>query len=94
MILILLLAKKPIADYYSALAEKIKTNPKSLKFKLGNRVRITKYKNIFSKGLPKISLEKYLQLMLCGKLIHGHIKLHILIKKKQEALRKRIAAYY
>ena len=37
------------ADYY-ALAEKIETNPKALKFKKNDRVRITKYKNIFSEG--------------------------------------------
>ena len=28
-------------------------NPKVSKFKVGNRVRITKYKNIFSKSLPE-----------------------------------------
>ena len=38
--------KKPINGDYSALTEKIVTNPKAPKFK----VRITKYKNIFSKG--------------------------------------------
>ena len=30
--------------------EKIETNPKAPKFKVNDRVRITKYKNIFSKG--------------------------------------------
>ena len=40
--------KKPInADYYT-LNEKIKTNPKFPKFKVNDRVRIIKYKNIFS----------------------------------------------
>ena len=29
--------------------EKIETNPKAPKFKVNDRVRITKYKNIFSK---------------------------------------------
>ena len=38
--------KKPINADYSALTEKIETNPKAPKFK--DRVRITKYKNIFS----------------------------------------------
>ena len=41
--------KKPIDDHYSALAEKIEINPKAPKFKANDRVRITKYKNIFSK---------------------------------------------
>ena len=30
--------------------KKIGTNPKAPKFKVNDRVRITKYKNIFSKG--------------------------------------------
>ena len=42
--------KKPINADYSALTEKIETNPKAPKFKVNDRVRITKYKNIFSKG--------------------------------------------
>ena len=41
--------KKPINVDYSALTEKIQINPKALKFKVHDRVRITKYKNIFSK---------------------------------------------
>ena len=42
--------KKPISADYSALIEKIGTNPKAPKFKVNDRVRITKYKNLFSKG--------------------------------------------
>ena len=42
--------KKPInADYFS-LFEKIGKNPQAPKFNVNNRVRITKYKHIFSKG--------------------------------------------
>ena len=41
--------RKPINADYSALTEKNETNLKVLKFKVGNRVRITKSKNIFSK---------------------------------------------
>ena len=33
--------------------EKIETNPKPPIFKVNDRVRITKYKNIFSKGYTK-----------------------------------------
>ena len=40
--------KKPINADYSVLPEKIVTNPKALKFKVNDRVRITKYKNFFS----------------------------------------------
>ena len=42
--------KKPINADYSALTEKIKINPKAPKYKVNDRVRITNYKNIFSKG--------------------------------------------
>ena len=35
--------------HYSALTKKIETNPKAPKFKVNATVRLTKYKNIFSK---------------------------------------------
>ena len=35
---------------YSAFTEKIETNPQGPKFKANERVRITEYNNIFSKG--------------------------------------------
>ena len=47
------MAKKPIDPDYSASTEKIETNPKASILKVGDRVRITKYKNIFSKGYTK-----------------------------------------
>ena len=40
---------KPINADYSALSEKIETNLKAPKFKVNGTIRITKYKNIFSK---------------------------------------------
>ena len=42
--------KKAINADYSALTENIESNPKAPKFKVNDRVRITKYKNVFSKG--------------------------------------------
>ena len=42
--------KKLINDNYSDMTEKIETTSKARKFKINDRVRITKYKNIFSKG--------------------------------------------
>ena len=42
--------KKPINADYSALTEKIEMNHKAPTLKVNDRVRITKYKNIFSKG--------------------------------------------
>ena len=44
------IGKKPIDADYSDLTLEIETNPKAPKLKVDNRVRITKYKNIFSKG--------------------------------------------
>ena len=48
------IGKKPINADYSALNEKIETNLKAPKFKVNNRVRTTKYKNIFSKTYAEI----------------------------------------
>ena len=45
--------KKPINADYSALTEKIETNLKAPKFKINDRGRITKYKDIFSKNYSK-----------------------------------------
>ena len=47
------IGKNPINADYSALTEKIETNPKATKFKVNDGVRITNYKNIFSKGYTK-----------------------------------------
>ena len=45
--------RKPINADYSTFTEKIETNPKALKFKVNDRVRITKCKNILSKEYTK-----------------------------------------
>ena len=42
--------KKPINADYSVLTKNIVADPKSPKFKVNDRVRITEYKDIFSKG--------------------------------------------
>ena len=42
--------KKPINADYSVFTENIEINTKVPKLKVNDRVRITKYKNIFSKG--------------------------------------------
>ena len=45
------IGKKPTNGDYSALTSKIETSfYEASKFKVGDSVRITKYKNIFSKG--------------------------------------------
>ena len=58
------IGKKPINIDYSALTEKIETNPKATKFKVNKRVRITKYKNKIVMVTLKIGQEKYLLLIL------------------------------
>ena len=74
--------KRPINDDYSAFTEKIETNLKANeKFKVNDRVRITKYKNILVKVTLKIRQEIYLLLILFWKLILRHIKLKIKIEK-------------
>ena len=42
--------KEPININYSSLTEKIEVNLKVPRFKINDRMRITKYKNMFSKG--------------------------------------------
>ena len=58
------ISKKPLDADYSALTENIETNHKVPKFKVNDRVRITKYKNIFVKVTLNIGQEKYLLLIL------------------------------
>ena len=47
------IGKKRINADYFALNEKIETNHNASKFKANDGVRITKYRNIFSKGYNK-----------------------------------------
>ena len=47
---IIQLIKKPINPDYSVLTKKIETNTKAPKFKVNDRVKITKHKNIFTNG--------------------------------------------
>ena len=47
------IGRKPVNADYSALTEEIESSHKSSKFKVSDRVRITKYKNIFSKDYTK-----------------------------------------
>ena len=49
MLIIILIIKKLINAEYSDLNRKIETNHKVPKFKVNKKVRITNYKNIFSK---------------------------------------------
>ena len=47
------------------------TNDKDPKFKVGDRVRISKYKKILLKAAPQIGLKKYLLLKKLKILFHG-----------------------
>ena len=86
--MIILLIKKPINTDYSTLTENIDSNSKAPKFKVNDRVRITKYKNIFSKGYTEywsrelLSIIEYLLSILFWKIILGHIKFYDLNGEK------------
>ena len=54
ILIIVLIDKTPIYAYYSALTKEIESSHKATKSKVGDRVRITKHKNIFEKVLQKI----------------------------------------
>ena len=60
IIILLINADYSINANYSALNEKIKINPTARKFKVDDRVRITKYKNNFSKGYTENWSKEYL----------------------------------
>ena len=47
------IGKRPIDADFSSLTEKIQTNSKLPKFKFGDKVRITKYSNIYRKGYTR-----------------------------------------
>ena len=57
-------------------------NDKDPKFKVGDHVRISKYKNIFVKDICQIGQKKYLSLRKLKILYHGHMLLMILMVKK------------
>ena len=61
-------------------------NDKDPKFKVGDHVRISKYKNIFAKDISPIVQKKYSLLRKINILYHGHMLLMILIVKKLLAL--------
>ena len=48
------IGKKPVDANHSTLGKEIQTSPKSPKFQVFDKVRITKYKNIYSKGYAEI----------------------------------------
>ena len=69
--------KKPLNADYSAFTEKIETNAKAPKFKINDRVRITKYKNMFSKGYTENWSREIFIIDSVLKLIIGLINLKI-----------------
>ena len=67
-------------------------NEKSPKFKIGDIIRILKYKNIFAKITLQISLETFLWLKKLKILCPEHMLLMILMEKKfLELSQKRIS---
>ena len=57
-------------------------NDNDPKFKVGDHVRISKYKNIFAKGYTPIGMKKFLSLKKLKIQLHGLILLMILMVKK------------
>ena len=53
-----MLFKEPVDADHFAFAEKIETNPKVPKSKVGGKDKITNYKNIFSNGYAKTDQRK------------------------------------
>ena len=65
------------------MTKKIETNSKASKFKIDDRVRTTKYKNIFSKGYTENwSIEIFI--------INSELKTNPLIYKTKDLYRERI----
>ena len=77
LVIILLVKKKPINSNYSALTGKSERNPKVSKFIVDDRVRITKYKNIFSKVYTENWSRKTFFINSVLKTNHWSIKLRI-----------------
>ena len=46
--------------HWASKMESVDVNDKDSKFKIGDHVRIPKYKNIFAKGYTQIGLKKFL----------------------------------
>ena len=65
ILIMVLLIKKLINADYSALTEEIESSHKAPKLKAGDRVTVTKYKNIFRKDYTKTWSKKCFWLILC-----------------------------
>ena len=50
ILIIVLLVRKSIDADYAVLTEELQTNPKASKLRVGNKVKVVKYKKSLSKG--------------------------------------------
>ena len=80
---------KPVDDKDNTYVDsKKEANVKDPKFKVGDHVRISKYKNIFAKGYTPIGVKKFLLLIKLK--IHGHMLLmNLMVMKLQEHFMKK-----
>ena len=78
----------PVDANYSALTQEINWNLKAFKLKVGYRVRITNYNNVFSIGFTKNWLKENFLLILSWKLILGSIGI------KDSSWEKIIGSFY
>ena len=67
---------------YIVSTELLRTNDKDPKFKIGDHVRISKYKNTFAKGYTPNWSEEVFVIKEVKVQFHGHMLLMILIVKK------------
>ena len=67
---------------YIDFEKEVNNNNKDPKFKVGDYVRISKYKNIFTKDTHQIDVKKFLLLVKLKLQFHGHMLLMISMMKK------------
>ena len=60
----------------------LENNDKDPKFKAGENVRISKYKNIFENVINQIGKKKFLLLKTLNILYHGHMQWNTWMEKK------------
>ena len=69
---------------------KKEVNTKDSEFKVGDYVRVSKYKNIFAKGYTPTGSKKFLLLVKLKIQFHGHMSLMIsMVKKLLEHFKKK-----
>ena len=85
------MAKYAVDTDYSALTEEIEANPKARKCNVGDRVRLTKYKNSFSLSYTKIKSREILIWEICDSMLKTNPRTY---KIKQLNIERVIRSFY